>query len=193
MFPAKGAPAGPVEAHSDEMSAAVRVRDVVSWRIERPTVAVGIKHTLVASVDVMLSAGTLMPSDALKLSPRVPEDPDVDLDLPSVFIEGVAPWMPSSWAGRQMVTMTQRAAYINPAGFEGARRSVPLGQLRGVSATTRSRSRRPKHAHAVWVLEVSDGDHQLTVKGEWLSLAWLGLLANWPEPALREAAGWGRA
>lgn len=168
---------------------AVRVRDVVSWQIQRPTVTVGVLHALVGLVDVALAAGALTSSDALKLSPRLPEDPDEDLDLPSVFVEGVAPWMPSLWAGKQSVAMTQRAASINPTGFEGASRSIPLHELRLVSATTRSRSRRPKHAQAVWVLEVSDGDHQLTLTGEWLSLAWLGHLANWPEPALRQAGG----
>ncbi len=160
--------------------AAKRVSDVVTWQIQPPTMVVRSMNLVVDLINVALSAANHMPADALQGSPRTPQDLDEQVALEPVFIAGTALWMPAAWTGEQLVTMTQRGATIDPTGM--ATRAIPLQELRLVHGTTRSRSRRPKHARAAWALAVSDGKHDLSVTGPWLSLAWMGHLAGWPEP-----------
>ena len=40
----------------------------------------------------------------------------------------------------------------------------------------------PKCASAQWELVLAQGDDHLTVQAPWLTLAWMGHLAGWPEP-----------
>jgi hypothetical protein len=40
----------------------------------------------------------------------------------------------------------------------------------------------PKCASAQWELVLARGDDRLTVQAPWLTLAWMGHLAGWPEP-----------
>lgn len=158
------------------------VEDVVGWQVQQPTQLVRLGRMTVTLVEMALAAGTYSSVDSLGGRPRLPDDPTEDLPLDAVFIEGQAPWMPPPWTGKQLVGMTLEQATINPAGLDSTRRALPLRGLQITAARSRSRSRRPKHASAPWVIDVSDGHHTLVITGPWLSLAWLGHLANWPEP-----------
>jgi hypothetical protein len=114
--------------------------------------------------------------------PRVPVDPDEQVPVDALFITGRAPWMPAEWAGRQRVEMSSLRATINPAGMDTSTREIPLHDLRILRAWARHHSRRPKHPTAAWIFALTDGQHLLTLTGSWLSIAWLGHLAHWPEP-----------
>lgn len=92
-----------------------RIRDVVEWRVQPSPLALraarGVGTLVAASLAVM--SGTTVD---VSREPRLQQDPDEDLDLEPVFVEGQAPWMPPAWTGKQLVTMSQRRATIDPKG-----------------------------------------------------------------------------
>lgn len=159
----------------------MRVRDAVEWDVQPPTPSVRIGRAILGLLDVV-SAAASSASASYGGQPRLPLDPDDKVPVDPLFISGRAPWMPADWAGRQLVEMTSVRATINPAGMESTARELPLDDLRIARARPRHRSRRPKHPTASWVVELTDGEHTLTLTGPWLSVAWLGHLARWPEP-----------
>ena len=158
------------------------LRDAVAWTVDDtpPEVAaargaagvVGVVWTLVTAGSDAPSAGT--PSWDL------PTDPDAFGDLGRLRLSGTAPWLPAG--NRHLLRVTSRDAWVGTGRGERPSVRVPLEDLRVTAARSRSRSRRPRHAAAPWELDLAGTRSQLLLDGPWLSLAWVGHLAGWPEP-----------
>lgn len=164
----------------------VLVEDAVQWRIERDRVLTKLADSVVFLVKLLgelaaaAGAGGTFPS-AVGVHPRVPLSDDEELTLEQAFVDGTAPWMPQKWAGKQAVRTFLTRATIDLSGLE-RQRVIPLGDLRIVAGHCRSRFRKRKQSRAKWVLELTDGKYDVRLSGEWLTLAWIGHLAKWPEP-----------
>jgi hypothetical protein len=91
--------------------------------------------------------------------------------------------MPPEWAGPQEIVVTGVAATIAPPGLHSAPQILPLQELQLIAAHCPDRLWFPKCATAEWELALSHSDAVVWVSGPWLTLAWLGLLAGWPEPS----------
>ena len=157
------------------------VRDVVAWTVEDTPPEVSAARGVAGVVSVVWTLATAG-SDAPGVqapSWALTDDADAFVDLGRLRLSGTAPWLP---AGRHLVRATQRDAWLAPDRGERPSVRVPLDQLRVAGALHRGRSRRPGHAGAPWELALSGPDSALTLDGPWLSLAWLGHLAGWPEP-----------
>ena len=158
------------------------LRDAVAWTVDDtpPEVAaargaagvVGVVWTLVTAGSDAPSAGT--PSWDL------PTDPDAFGDLGRLRLSGTAPWLPAG--NRHLLRVTSRDAWVGTGRGERPSVRVPLEDLRVTAARSRSRSRRPRHAAAPWELDLAGTRSELLLDGPWLSLAWVGHLAGWPEP-----------
>ena len=111
----------------------------------------------------------------------VPADPDAFADLGRLRLSGTAPWLPAG--NRHLVRATSRDAWLGAGRGQRPSVRVPLEDLRVTGARPLSRSRRPRHAAAPWELSLAGTRSELLLDGPWLSLAWLGRLGGWPEPA----------
>ena len=113
--------------------------------------------------------------------PRLPDNETAPVDLPPSYVEGVGNWLPPHW-GKQGVACGLNAATINPKGFEGSDVEVPLRRLRITDARPKARWSRRRYATANCVVTLTEGADSVALTGPWLTLAWIGHLANWPEP-----------
>ncbi len=90
-------------------------------------------------------------------------------------------WLKNRWTKDHPVTLYSDKAQVTPL---TEIMDVPLEHLRILAAEPIGRDR--KDPRARWRLEVTDVREpraSITITGEWISLAWLGHLAGWPEPA----------
>jgi hypothetical protein len=160
------------------------IDEVVSWSVDpNPVwvVAAGVGQFLVEVVFQLTSYEAPERPDALRRR-RLPPTQTEPVDLAHAFVEGVADWLPPAWAGRQLVTCGLNGTTINPKGFEGSDVQIPLSRLRIADARPKTRWSRRRYATANWVLTLTDGANSVALTGPWLTLAWIGHLANWPEP-----------
>lgn len=131
-------------------------------------------------------AGPVERPDALHRR-RLPATQTEPINLTPAFVEGEADWLPPAWAGKQLVTCGWNAVTINPKGFEGSEVQVPLSRLAVTDAEPNTRWSRRRYATANWVLTLTEGANTVALTGPWLTLAWIGHLANWPEPPRNSA------
>lgn len=168
------------------------IDEVVSWGVDSSPVwvrAAGVGQFLVQAVLEFGSgsgAGTVERPDALRRR-RLPAEQTGPIDLAPAFVEGVADWLPPAWAGKQLVTCGWNAVTINPTGFEGSEVQIPVSRLAVTDAGPTTRWSRRRYATANWVLTLTDGANSVALTGPWLTLAWIGRLANWPEPSRNTA------
>lgn len=164
-----------------------RIADVVEWHVD-PTpkwvLAWGATKLTFSSLFGLISGGShtvVWPAELL--TPRLCMDDEDALALEPSFLEGSAPWMPQAWAGSQLLQCHMDRVTINPTGLEGREVVVPLSSLHLESAHPRHGSRHARHATAQWEMRLTGQKAALTLTGPWLTLAWLGHLAKWPEPS----------
>jgi hypothetical protein len=160
------------------------IDEVVSWRVDPTPVwvrAAGVGQFLVEAVLAFPSFGSVGLPDALRRR-RLPATQNERIDLAFAFVEGEANWLPPPWAGRQGVECGLNGATINPKGFEGSDVQIPLSRLRITDARPKTRWSRQRYATANWVVTLTEGADSVALTGPWLTLAWIGHLANWPEP-----------
>lgn len=89
-------------------------------------------------------------------------------------------WLKNRWTKDHPVTLYSDKAQVTPL---TEIMDMPLQHLRILAAEPIGRDR--KDPRARWRLEVTDVREpraSITIAGEWISLAWLGHLAGWPEP-----------
>lgn len=160
------------------------IDEVVSWSVD-PTPAwvraAGVGQFLVEAVLAATSYSSVGRPDALRRL-RMPATQAEPIYLAPAFVEGEATWLPPSWAGRQLVECGLHGATINPKGLEGSDVQIPLSRLRIVDARPKTRWSRRRYGTANWVITLVDGTNSVALTGPWLTLAWIGHLANWPEP-----------
>lgn len=163
------------------------VDEVVSWSVDSTPVwvrAAGVGQFLVQAVLEVASgagAGPVDRPDALRRR-RLPVTQTELMNLAPAFVEGEADWLPPSWAGKQLVTCGWDAVTINPKGFEGSEVQIPLARLSIADASPQTRWSRRRYPTANWVITLTEGANSVALTGPWLTLAWIGHLANWPEP-----------
>jgi len=163
------------------------VDEVVSWSVDPTPVwvrAAGVGQFLVQAVLEVGSGAGATPverPDALRRC-RLPATRTESINLAPVFVEGEADWLPPAWAGKQLVTCGWDAVTINPKGIGGSEVQIPLSRLSIADAEPKTRWSRRRYATANWVLTLTEGANSVVLTGSWLTLAWIGHLANWPEP-----------
>jgi hypothetical protein len=84
--------------------------------------------------------------------------------------------------GRSSPPTWRLARWADGCGWD--RRYLPLDRLRVTSAVSLDRGDR-RQARSLWSLSVTGGDEDLDmfdIQSTWLTLAYLGTLAGWPEP-----------
>jgi hypothetical protein len=136
---------------------------------------------------------------------RLPRDPAKSV-VALTIRGGDARWMPPRWADRPVLHVTQEAAYVERA----ARPRVVL-DLDRIRLVSLARDEEADHAEAGFVgavldhvpgtLPVASGARirhpddecaavvetpqgTFTAVGPWVAVAWLGLVARWPDPGL---------
>ena len=160
------------------------IDEVVSWSVDPNPAwvrAVGVGQFLVEAVLAFTSYGSVGRPEALRRR-RLPVTQTEPIHLAPAFVEGEANWLPSPWAGRQLVECGLNGATINPKGFEGSDVQIPLCRLLITDARPKTRWSRRRYATANWVVTLTEGADRVALTGPWLTLAWIGHLANWPEP-----------
>ena len=114
---------------------------------------------------------------------RLPLDSTEELRLEPALVQGRATFMPPDWAGEQVMTLYADRATITVAfGFSSVDVPVPLRDFRIEQSRAPHRRWFPKCATAKWELLLVKDGQRLTVRGTWLTLAWLGYLGEWDEP-----------
>lgn len=91
--------------------------------------------------------------------------------------------MPASWAGPQLMLCNLDRIAINPTGLTGREVVVPLSSLPLESARPMHGRVGARHASAPWQLTLRGHGTDLNLTGHWLTLAWIGHLATWPDPS----------
>ena len=160
----------------------------VAWTVEPTPPEVAVVQGVAGAVGVvwtLVTAGSDAPSAGTP-SWDLPGDPDAFGDLGRLRLSGTAPWLPAG--NRHLVRATSRDAWLGVGRGQRPSVRVPLEELRVTGARSLSRSRRPRHAAAPWELSLAGTRSELLLDGPWLSLAWLGHLAGWPEPTPRAHA-----
>lgn len=165
--------------------------DVVGWTVEPTPALVAARRRVRAVVEPLADLVVSGPWGGMPVGadvgrvPRVPSDPavvvvrDLRVDAP----DGKdARLLPPGEDGPLVLEVSQQAAWVPPRGTRQSRWPLPLERLRVERARPLTRSGSPRHAFAPWELVLSDGSSRLTVRGRWISLAWLGHVAGWPEP-----------
>lgn len=176
---------------AEPQSGAVRVHDLVEWRVQAPPPGLVVARTALALARVGLGLVAFALDPAAAPSPggarptwRVPADRDCYVDIAPLRLRGTASWLPRPSAGSCLVTASSRAVWVVPAHDERPALRVPVEALTVVAAHAGRRRRRPRSGEAVWTLTLTDGTDLVSLQGCWLSLAWIGHLAGWPEPAV---------
>jgi hypothetical protein len=161
------------------------MRAAVAWTVEDAPRGLAVARGLNAVLHAVSTVATLgadATSGSRSPTWSVPADPDAFVDMGVVRLTGRAGWLPPSLGPTALVTATQRDVWIGADRAERPTHRLPVETLRVVTATSRSRSRRPRQARAPWTLTVTDGTDPASLDGAWLALAWIGHLASWPEP-----------
>lgn len=163
------------------------MRDLVTWTVQDTPPELVVTRVLGTWVNTAWVVGTLGAA-ATGAAPRpdwsVPSDPNAYVGIGLVTLRGSAAWSPPGASdSRPRLTANQFDAWVTSRRDDRPDTQVPLQHLRVTAATTHSRSRAPKHPDAPWTLTVADRNEQVQIDGAWLALAWIGLLAGWPEPA----------
>jgi len=169
-----------------------KVRDVVAWTVD--------PNTAWRAWDVVLHDFLLTPAShglpfrktAQPANPgrggarRLPADPDAIVWLGDLWIArsgGDQRPLYLDWPSLPL-HVSQRAPGVETSAIPGQRRYLPLDRLRVTSANSLDRGDR-RQARSLWSLSVTGGDEDLDtfdIQSTWLTLAYLGALAGWPEP-----------
>lgn len=158
------------------------VRELVGWTVEDPPLSARARRLLGAVVSTVDTVAALGSTTGARTQPTwaLSPDPDAYVDIGPVHARGDAPWLPGRAGTRHRLRATSRAVVLDDGGGRRTATSVPLPELR--IARARARGRRPaRHPYAPWTLTLA-GAGTVDVDGAWLALAWIGLLAGWPEP-----------
>jgi hypothetical protein len=154
------------------------LRGLVRWSVQDPPPEARAGRVLGAAlhaVSAVITLGADAAGGARRPTWTVPADPTAYLDLGVVRLH----W-PASAPG-ELVAASREAVWAVAPGRPP--RALPVGAWHVVRAVPGAGSRRPRQADAPWRLEVSDGTGTGSLDGAWLALAWIGLVAGWPEPA----------
>jgi len=171
-----------------------RLGDLIEWRPPAPPSGarrVGFNAirglVVVVAGAVALGSNGLTPSslDLGRVSRRrLPDDPGEEiLEFSCRVTDGTAPWMPGSHADRPVLRMSSTSAWIQPPGL---RSRVELDLSRHRLTGMRHLFSVPGPEGMVSA-EIVGPETQVTVRGTWIAIAWLGHLAGWPDP--QEAPG----
>jgi hypothetical protein len=167
-----------------------RLGDLIEWR--PPVPSSGVRRIgfdairgLVVVVAGVLAFGSNGSLDLGRVSRRrLPDDPGAEiLDLSCRVTDGTAPWMPGPYADRPVLRMSSTTAWIQPPGL---RPRVELDLSRHRLTGMRHLFSAPG-PEGVVSAEIVGPETQVTVRGPWIAIAWLGHLAGWPDP--QEAPG----
>ena len=127
----------------------------------------------------LLGPGGVIDGPALR-DPKVGPDRSVDLGG-DIRVKGTGSGMPARYPGWQMVTIYVDRATIRPGLIEI---DLPLADLTLLKARRVGLPwTRRKAVDATWQIHVTGTGTDLTFRGNWLFLAHLGTLGNWPEPS----------
>jgi len=159
------------------------VRDVVRWTVQDPPPEARVVRRVGSLVDGLLVLATWGTETGGATPPSwlLPPDLDTYADLGVLRLRGDAPWLPRAGRRGLRVRATRRDAWVD--GTRGPATRIPLEELSLTDAHPLSRSRRPKHPDAQWSLSAAGSSASIRLDGAWLGLAYVGLLAGWPEPA----------
>jgi hypothetical protein len=161
------------------------VTEVVSWAVMRRS---GWRGVASWCVEVIAALGQARYGGWSKArnDVRIPGDTKTPLDLDPPLIRGRATWLPryppASGGWFSLTLYRDRATIDVPQRFETVEHDVPLRDLEVVGSRLLKGRLFPKCASARWELVLARGDDRLTVEAAWLTLAWMGQLAGWPEP-----------
>jgi hypothetical protein len=160
------------------------VTEVVSWAVENRS---GWRGVASWSVEVIAALGQARYGgwSRTPVDVRIPGDTKTPLSLDPPLIRGRATWLPRYPATGGWFPLTlyrDRATIDVPQRFETVEHEVPLQDLEVVGSRLLKGRLFPKCASARWELVLARGDDRLTVQAPWLTLAWMGHLAGWPEP-----------
>lgn len=166
------------------MSRKPRIRDVVSWSEPARTLGDRIFDGFV-SVLVDALCGTF-PTMALRDSRRrLPNDPKARVRVKYIFIEsGTASWMPPTWADPPFIVMSSESAWIATSGRDKAA-ELDLMHLRLESLVV-PEDELMSGPDTVCEGRLVGNGIELKANGSWIAFAWLGYLAGWPDPGLKE-------
>ncbi|GAA1754814.1 hypothetical protein GCM10009710_37370 [Aeromicrobium alkaliterrae] len=165
--------------------------EVVAWNVQRmPRIRVLglrlwhlLKWVAVIAVNIPLAIGGDSAGDIPRrrpIRPRLPHDVREPLDVEPPLVGGDVTWLGNRWTNKHPITLYADKAEIAPLTKVI---DVPLEHLRLLRAVPSGRTGRDPRAP--WSLDVADAREpraSITITGEWISLAWLGHLAGWPEP-----------
>lgn len=169
----------------------VQVRDVVTWSAPRgrsaargAARAVGLGAAALLDLGLsVLSGGTGATSDWFdRPTARWAVSPD-DLTRPTIRlrIAGEAPWLPRSWA--DPATLVASRAYVRLERSGHAELDVdPRTWTLVTLHPERHEGREVVAVDQRCTAEVLVHDGAARLTGQWIALAWLGLLAGWPDP-----------
>lgn len=163
----------------------VRVMSVVEWRVEVP----GFFSRLVRWLGWFLLA---VPTWVMSLisgtgfadlprspaEPRIPEDPDDPIQLGDLVVRSDKDPRHMRISGRRVSLFKDRAEV--DAGFSTA--ILDLEAMEVVNARPCSDRDGRRLGRSRWRLVVNDQGRETVFTGEWLALAYCGLLGSWPEP-----------
>ena len=164
--------------------AARDMQERVSWTVEDPPPGARLTNVVRAVVSTVATVATLGTTTGARAQPTWTrgEDPDAYVDMGQVHVRGDVPWLPGRPGARHRLRATSRAVLLDDGRGRRVPTQVPLAGTRIVGARPRGAGRPGRHADAPWTLTVA-GEGTVVVEGAWLALAWIGLLAGWPEPA----------
>lgn len=172
--------------HADRRVVAVarrRMQELVSWTVEDPPLEARLAGGIGLVVSTVAAAATFGTTTGAGGRPtwEVPAEPDVYVDIGDMRVRGEAPWLPGRPGAPHRLRATSRAVVLDDPRRRRAPTPVPLADLHVAQARLRGRGRRPRRPDARWTLTLT-GAGTVEVQGAWLALAWIGLLAGWPEP-----------
>ena len=160
------------------------LRDLVDWTVEDAPAGARIArvaNTLLRIASTVATLGADANVGAHAPTWALPADSEGFIDIGIVRLAGRAAWLPAASDGSVLLGATRTGVWTTGRSDRPGR-SVPVEELRVVSAVPGSSSE-ARHARAPWRLTLADGsDQRLTLDGAWLALAWIGHLAGWPEP-----------
>ena len=159
------------------------MRGAVRWTVEDPPVGSRARHMLTTVLSTAATVATLGTTTGARGRPTwaMSADPDAYVDIGKVQVRGTAPWLPARPGARHRLRATSRAVVLDDGGGRRTPTQVPLAELHIARARPRGAAPPARHPDAQWTLTLS-GAGTVEVDGAWLALAWIGLLAGWPEP-----------
>jgi hypothetical protein len=158
-------------------SAEQELRRSVGWTVTDPSpgrTAGRLLSGVLHAVSTVVTLGADATMGARRPTWEAPADPDGYLDLGPVELRFPA------GARAQTVRATRRDVWTTRSDAPPSR--LPVRDWRVVEAVPADDGA-GRDASSVWRLTVTDGPTTGTLTGAWLALAWIGSLADWPEPA----------